>query len=210
MLPSPAPPASSYTVSNLHRFQPHQHQHPTPLTHQVLAILVLDSEGARIASKFYSRADFPDKLAQVEFERKIFKKTRSAAGARAESEVALSDGLAVVFRSSSDVTFYVVGAPDENELFLIMVLDALYDAVSALVKAPIDRRVLHTNLELLLLAIDEMVDGGVCLEVDPLLIESRVMLRGAVPDSVSSYREMTVGTVISKAQDRVVKSFAKN
>ena len=55
---------------------------------------------------------------------------------------------------------------------------------------------------------DELVDGGVLLEMDPSAIVARVMLRGAVPDSISSYREMTMGQVLDKARDRVAKQFA--
>jgi hypothetical protein len=40
-------------------------------------------------------------------------------------------------------------------------------------------------------------------------VEARVMLRGAVPDSISSYKEMTVTAVFDKARDRVAKQFVK-
>jgi hypothetical protein len=172
---------------------------------------VLDGEGARIATKYYSREDFPDKLAQAEFERKLSKKTRSAAGAaRADAEVATLDGLTVVFKApAADATFFVVGGGDENELILVTLLDSLVDALGSLVKAALDKRALHHNLELLLLTVDEMVDGGVILEMDPQSVEARVMLRGAVPDSISSYKEMTVTAVFDKARDRVAKQFVK-
>ena len=175
---------------------------------EVKAIVILDAEGARVACKYYSRDDFPDKLAQADFERKVFKKTRNSQ-ARLDPEVAILDGLTVVFKSGVDVTFAVVGGSDENELILVGLLDALFDTVGNLMKTQPDRRALHNNLELLLLTIDEMVDGGVILEVDPVLVESRVMLRGAVPDSISSYKELTVGAVLDKARDKVAKQFIK-
>ena len=74
------------------------------------------------------------------------------------------------------------------------------------------------HIELLLLAIDELVDGGcvgarsmtvralapfhcvvlhcsIILETDALAIRDRVLLKGAVPESMSSYSEMTVASV---------------
>ena len=174
----------------------------------IKAILVLDAEGARVAAKYYSREDFPDKLAQAEFERKVFKKTRNAA-ARVDAEVAILDGLTVVYKNGVDVTFFVAGGGDENELILVTLLDSLFDAVSSLVKGQLDKRALHNNLELLLLAIDEMVDGGVILEMDAHSVEARVMLRGAVPDSISSYKEMTVGAVMEKARSKARAVFDK-
>ena len=169
---------------------------------------MLDAEGVRVAAKYYSREDFPDKLAQAEFERKIFKKTRNSQ-ARVDAEVAILDGLTVVYKNGADVTFYIAGGGDENELILVTLLDSLYDALSTLVKGQVDKRALHNNLELLLLAIDEMVDGGVILEMDPQQIEGRVMLRGAVPDSISSYKEMTMGAVLDKARSKTRAMFDK-
>jgi len=169
---------------------------------------VLDAEGARVAAKYYSREDFPDKASQADFERKVFKKTR-AAQARVDAEVTILDGLTVVYKNGADVTFYVAGGADENELILVTMLDSLFDAVTALIKGQVDKRGLHHNLELLLLAIDEMVDGGVILEVDAHAVESRVMLRGAVPDSISSYKEMTVGAVFDKARSKARAVFDK-
>jgi hypothetical protein len=174
----------------------------------VKAIVILDADGARVACKYYSRDDFPDKLAQADFERKVYKKTRNSQ-ARLDAEVAILDGLTVVFKSGVDVTFAVVGSADENELILVGLLDALVDTVASLIKSQVDKRALHNNLELLLITIDEMVDGGVILEVDPHLVESRVMLRGAVPDSISSYKELTVSALVDKARDKVAKQFIK-
>ena len=56
---------------------------------------------------------------------------------------------------------------------------------------------------------DELVDGGIIMEVDAHAIEDRVMLRGAVPDSISSYTEMTVGNLLDKARQGVAKQFVK-
>jgi len=174
----------------------------------IKAIIVIDADGARVASKYYSRADFPDKASQGDFEHKVFKKTRNSQ-ARLDAEVAILDGLTVVFKSGVDVTFAVVGGAEENELVLVGLLDAMFDTVATLIKSQVDKRALHNNLELLLLTMDEMVDGGIILEVDPHLVESRVMLRGAVPDSISSYKELTVSAVLDKARGQVAKQFVK-
>jgi hypothetical protein len=122
----------------------------------------------------------------------------------------LLDGLTVVHRSCVDLTFCVVGDGEENELILVAVLDALFEAVAALLKGQVEKRELLAHLELLLLAIDELVDAGVPFELDPHAIEARVMLRGAVPESSSSYNEMTLGQLADKARDKLAKQFAKS
>lgn len=162
-----------------------------PTTPQVLSILVMDSEGERLVSKFWSRADFPTAHAENDFEKKLFKKTKSV-GVRPEAEVLMLDGFTIVFKSGPDVTFAVVGPGDENDLMLVAVLDALWDAMALLLKGAVEKRTILASLELLLLTLDELVEDGVPFELDAHTIEARVMLRGAVPDSISSYNEMTL------------------
>ena len=164
-------------------------------TPQISAILVQDSEGERIVAKFWSPSDFPDAGAEAEFERKLFKKTKASGGPRADAEVLMLEGFTVVFKGGPDVTFTVVGPQEENDLMLVAVLDSLWDTMSLLLKGAIEKRTLLAQLELLLLTLDELVEGGVPFELDPHTIESRVMLRGAVPDTISSYNEMTLSSV---------------
>ena len=75
----------------------------------------------------------------MEFEDKLYKKTKNIA-ARSEADVVLLDGCVAVFRSGVDVHVYVVGADTENELILTLVLDALYDALNALLRGQVRRR----------------------------------------------------------------------
>lgn len=172
------------------------------------AIIVHDSEGQRIVAKFYSSSDFPDTLAETEFEKRLVKKTKSAA-VRAEAEVMIIDGFTVVHKTVGDVTFSVVGPADENDLVLVAVLDALWDSMALLLKGVVDKRTLVAHLELLLLALDELIEGGVPFELDASAIEARVMLRGAVPETISSYSEMTLGTFGDKISDKLKKQFIK-
>lgn len=119
------------------------------------------------------------------------------------------DGHIAIYRHAGDVLFCILGPSDENELILSAALDALYESVNLLLKTGVDRRNILSNLELLLLAIDELVDSGIPFELNPQSIEARVMLRGAVAESISSYNEMTLGTVVDKARDKLAKQFAK-
>ncbi|XP_010210468.1 PREDICTED: coatomer subunit zeta-1-like, partial [Tinamus guttatus] len=53
---------------------------------------------------------YPGAKEQRAFEKSIFAKTH-----RSDSEIALLEGLTVVYRSSIDLYFYVIGSPHENE-----------------------------------------------------------------------------------------------
>lgn len=175
---------------------------------EIKALIILDTDGSRVACKYCSRPDFPDFGAQTEFERKLYKKVRSG-GSKADAEVVLIEGLTCVYKSGTDVNLFVVGSGDENELILVAVLESLAESLSILVRHGLDKRNLFGNLELVLLAMDELVDGGVILELDATAVANRVMLRGAVPESISSYKEMTVGALVEKVRDKAAKQFAK-
>nr|XP_038024883.1 coatomer subunit zeta-2 isoform X5 [Anas platyrhynchos] len=82
---------------------------PEPSLYTVKALLVLDSHGQRLLAKYYD-GSFPTAQEQAAFESSIFSKTRGAGG-----EITCLDGLTVVYRSSSDLLFCVVGGPQENE-----------------------------------------------------------------------------------------------
>ena len=48
------------------------------------------------------------------------------------TEIIMLDGLTIVYRSSVDVFFYVIGSQQENELILVATLNAIFDAISLL------------------------------------------------------------------------------
>lgn len=69
---------------------------------------------------------------------------------------------------------YVVGGGDENEILLFGVVLALRDSLAILLKNSTDKRTLIENYDLVSLAIDEIIDDGIILEVDPVVVASRV------------------------------------
>jgi len=50
------------------------------------------------------------------------------------AEIILFDDYVVVFKTSSDLTFYVTGGQEENELLLSAALHAFYDSVNLLLR----------------------------------------------------------------------------
>ena len=98
----------------------------------IKAIIILDNDGKRLFAKYYddalsggasAAASLPASSGisnppQGEFEKKLFQKTY-----KANSEIVMLDGMTIVYRSTVDVFFYVVGSSDENELILSSVLN---------------------------------------------------------------------------------------
>uniref|UniRef100_A0A3B5LR70 Coatomer subunit zeta n=1 Tax=Xiphophorus couchianus TaxID=32473 RepID=A0A3B5LR70_9TELE len=142
-----------------------------PSLHTVKAVLILDNDGDRLYAKYYDDT-YPTVKEQKAFEKNIFNKTH-----RTDSEIALLEGLTVVYKSNIDLFFYVIGSSHENELMLMAVLNCLFDSLSQMLRKNVERRALLENMEGLFLAVDEIVDGGVILESDPQQVVHRVALR---------------------------------
>jgi len=149
----------------------------TSLTPTVSAIVVLDSDGGRIAGKYYSK-EFSDFKTQSAFEKRLYQKT-SRSSARVDADVVLFENYIVVYKFISDAYFYVLGPQEENELILLSVLSALEEVMATLLRSQVSKKILIDNYDLLLLALDEIVDDGLVLENDPALITQRVTMKGA-------------------------------
>ncbi|KAF7587552.1 hypothetical protein BBP40_007063 [Aspergillus hancockii] len=153
----------------------------------VNAVLLMSADdGSRIFAKYYSpphppagtapnSADYPGAnpyptlKEQKAFEQGLLEKTN-----KQTSDVILYDNRIVVFKMESDVMLYVVGSADENEVLLYNVVLSLRDALGILFKGATDKRTIVENYDLVALAIDEIIDDGIILETDPVLIASRV------------------------------------
>ncbi len=106
------------------------------------ALFVLDSDGKRVCSKYFTN-EYPTLKEQIAFEKNIFNKTYRANGTplllywrslQTKAEILLWENLITVYKSSMDVIFYVVGGGDENELILLSVLNSYTEAISKLMK----------------------------------------------------------------------------
>eukprot|EP00798_Chlamydomonas_sp_ICE-L_P023981 gene23981-9556_t len=175
----------------------------------VKCILLLDSEGKRIAVKYYSQ-DWTTVSSQSNFEKSLWNKTKGT-NARQEAEIVMFDDYIAVYKYVGDLMFYVTGSQDENELILYSVLQCFYEAVSGLLRQQIEKKTVLENLDLVLLAIDEILDGGIILETDPQLVSSRVTMRGAEGEgpSASMGGAQTFSSAFASAKEHLARSLLK-
>lgn len=153
----------------------------------VNAILILSTDdSSRVLTKYYAAPHpptgtpanstnypganaYPTLKDQKAFEKGLLEKT-----AKQNSDIILFDNKICVFKMESDVMLYVVGGAEENEVLLYSVVLALRDSLNILLKSSVDKRTIVENYDLVSLAIDELVDDGVILETDPVIVASRV------------------------------------
>lgn len=157
---------------------------PNMSLHSVVAILILSTdtspENSRLFAKYYNAphasatSQTPTQPYKTVKEQKTFEKGLLEKTSKQTSDVILYDNKIIVFKMESDVMLYVVGNVDENEILLYNVVLALRDSLSILLKNSTDKRTIIENYDLVTLAIDEIVDDGIVLETDPVIVSTRV------------------------------------
>ncbi|GBF91367.1 hypothetical protein Rsub_04107 [Raphidocelis subcapitata] len=176
-----------------------------PTCPKVKNLLLLDSEGKRIAVKYYS-PEWSTVNSQANYEKSVWGKT-SRTNARGEAEIVMFDDVLVVYKCLGDLMFYVTGGQDENELILYAVLQAFYESVSILLRQQVDKKTVLENLDLVLLAVDEIIDRGLVLETEPQVVASRVSMRGA--DGDVPVVEQTFSQAFASAREQIARSLLK-
>ncbi|GMN43355.1 hypothetical protein TIFTF001_012544 [Ficus carica] len=174
-------------------------------------ILLLDSEGKRVAVKYYSD-DWPTNSAKEAFEKSVFNKTQKT-NARTEAEIAMFESNIVVYKFVQDLHFFVTGGEDENELILATVLQGFFDAVGFLLRGNVDKKEALENLDLILLCLDEIVDGGyaifllIILETDANVIAQKVASHSM--DAGAPLSEQTISQALATAREHLARSLLK-
>ncbi|KAK4488193.1 hypothetical protein RD792_003936, partial [Penstemon davidsonii] len=168
-------------------------------------ILLLDSEGKRIAAKYFSD-DWPTNNAKDAFEKTVFTKTQKT-NARTEADIVMFENKIVVFKFVQDLHFYVTGGEDENELILATVLQGFFDAVGILLRGNVDKKEALENLDLILMCLDEVVDGGIVLETDANSIAGKVASHSI--DSGAPLSEQTISQALATAREHFTRSLLR-
>ncbi|KAE9452464.1 hypothetical protein C3L33_15635, partial [Rhododendron williamsianum] len=172
---------------------------------KVKNILLLDSEGKRVAVKYYSD-DWPTNSARETFEKAVFTKTQKT-NARTEAEITMLESNIVVYKFVQDLHFFVTGGEDENEVILANVLQGFFDAVGLLLRGNVEKKEALENLDLILLCIDEIIDGGIVLETDANLIAGKVATHSL--DSGAPLSEQTISQALATAREHLTRSLLK-
>merc|ERR1711869_166943 len=170
----------------------------------VKAMILLDSEGKRITVKYYTKEWASSVKEQSSFERSLFSKT-ARTNARGEPEIIMFDNFIVVYKFISDVYFYVVASVDENEIIMAQVLQALTESTQALLRSSVDKKAILENLDLVLVAMDEIIDGGIIFETDSQQVASRVTMRGKYDGSLGNLSDQTLSQAFASAKEQFSK-----
>ncbi len=118
----------------------------------VKALIIVDSEGKRILSKYYIKNTIKE---QQRLEQLLFEKTK-----RLSSDILLFENLIVVYKPVVDCFCYVLGGLDENEIMLSNVLQTFIDSLAFVMKNQVEKSTILQNMQSCLLCLDEIIDDG--------------------------------------------------
>ena len=76
-----------------------------------------------------------------------------------------------------DISIFVVGTDDDNELVISEVLDTLHECFDDAFSHVIDRESLTNNMSAVILIIDELIDGGIIMSLDSETILGRINIK---------------------------------
>ena len=144
-------------------------------------------------------------MSQFEFERKVFKSS-SHLSCKGDLELMLVDQHFAAHKASHDLRMFVVSDQNENEIILVSVLEALFESLTSLLRGVVDKISALENLDLVLLVLDELIDGGIILETDPCAIISRVAMS---VDSEHSSAEQTISQALASARDQLSRNLLR-
>lgn len=133
------------------------------VVNSIKAIVILGLDGRRGMAQYY---DEQLSSASMQFEKRLFAKTKTP---KAKDEIIVLDGMLIVHKFIHELHVYVVGARNENPLILDGVLNCMVEVIKKS-----SEHESHDHRSRIILALDEICDSGVILELDPELVMKRI------------------------------------
>lgn len=138
----------------------------------ISACLILDTEGSRLYAKYYNangENQYQAQAQQLLFEKTVFEKIN-----KIHQDIILYDNHIITYKQYNDIIIVLVGALEENESLLYSLNTNLCEALNILLDNTLDKTTVLEHYDLVSLCIDEAIDDGIILEIDPAIIVSRV------------------------------------
>lgn len=139
-------------------------------------MLILDNEGKRLFANYYRNSQqngvtdqFSSLQQQLKFESQLFTKIN-----KVNQDIILYDNHLITYKQSNDIILVVLAKLNENESLIYSVLSNLFESLTILLENNVDKSTVLEKYDLVTLAIDETIDDGIIIEIDPAIIVLRV------------------------------------
>mmetsp|Transcript_34974 Transcript_34974/g.63870 ORF Transcript_34974/g.63870 Transcript_34974/m.63870 type:complete len:195 (+) Transcript_34974:73-657(+) len=181
---------------------------------QILALLILDSDGERLAVKYSSLAKkeiWTGVKQQVAFEKRIIAKLPKPTGARGDVDVAIIDDYTVLYQSCNDVVVCAIASPTENELVVMQLVEGVYAALSnsaqsSFLSTGLTKQIVLDNLSDVFFILDEVTDDSIIMETEEEKIVTRIKMQDETEVTSSAQAEKMVNKGIESAKTKILAS----
>ncbi|CAE8607042.1 unnamed protein product [Polarella glacialis] len=182
---------------------------------QILALLVLDTDGQRLAVKYCSLARkeiWPSVKLQIAFEKRVINKLPKPSATRSDVDVAVIDDYTVIFQACNDVVVCAVAAFSENELVVMQLVEGIYNSMSSccqgggFLSSGLSKQLVLDNLADALFILDEVTDDGMIMETDEEKISARVKMIDETEVTQSAQAEQMFQKATQSAKQKLLGS----
>ncbi|CAJ1407414.1 unnamed protein product [Effrenium voratum] len=182
---------------------------------QILALLVLDTDGGRLAVKYNSLARkelWQTVKQQVAFEKRVINKLPKPSATRSDVDVAVIDDYTVIFQACNDVVVAAVAAASENELVVLELAEGMFNALSSacqsqsFLSSGLTKQLVLDNLSDVLFILDEVTDNGVIMETDDEKISARIKMIDETEVTQSAQAEQMFQKATQSAKQKLLGS----
>lgn len=190
----------------------HQATHHIMSLYTVQAVLLLDTDGNRLFSKYYTPLNRPDLACELvtegtthqrEFEQKLVSKTKAVNG-----DVIILDNHLICYKQMTNVILYLVSTLDENEALIFHTLLHVRDVIDSVLEHCVDKTNILHSYDKVSLAIDSMIDNGVILSNNSSSVTSRITLHAEEEPSLQNldFSEAGFKSVFDFARGKITQA----
>ena len=157
----------------------------------IRGVVVLDKEGGVLISKYYNAPDLTHAKMEEFNQRLHKKKSRFTDSSMYHNNFFSIDHFVAFFREYDDLSVFVLGTQNDNELILSDVLDTIHEVLDTCFARGINRKSLTENMVKVILTIDELVDEGIILTTELDEILDRINHQGGSHSTTTATVEST-------------------
>ncbi|CDO62799.1 coatomer subunit zeta, putative [Plasmodium reichenowi] len=196
---------------------------------QLEGIVILDSDGNRIAVKYYNDKlifkeeklqnfncsyesinygmdtynDFKTVEDQKLFEKDITEKIKKLGlNYSNETEILLLNKYVILCLSINDIVIYIIGDDNDNEIILYEIIETVHQALNNITNNHIGKKQLIDKLDSVYLILDEIADSGIIMETSASVIINRLYMN----ESDIQEQHTPLNQAISSAKENIIRS----
>lgn len=155
----------------------------------ITAILILDSKGQRIVTRYYPNPNLSMKPTIPHDEQLKLEQALTTAADRSsyrgESDICAVESNIAIFTQHDDVRVFVVVDQNESETVASMVLATVSQNLQYLFDFRVTKHNILESIDLVMFLFDEVIDNGYILELDVDAVMKRVAMRDDEDESSS-------------------------